>query len=84
MMLFDARLQLREKLTGVSTDVDIRLQVDKTDDGYTAYNPVASALVGRGTSPQGAILDYLNQQLHRVEAVAFNQQREVGNSSCLL
>ncbi len=74
MMLFDVRLSLRERPTGVSTEVDVRLQVEKTPDGgYKAFNPVTSPIWGAGATPQSAILDFLNQQLHSVEALTFNQ-----------
>ena len=73
-MMFDVRLVMREKRTGVNTEVDTRLQVSQAPEGYRAYNYDASPIVGKGATPQAAMLNYLDQQLHSVEALAMRKE----------
>ena len=73
-MMFDVRLMMKERQTGVITEVVITLQVDQTAEGYKAFNPLASSIIGTGATPQAALLNYLNQQLHSVEALAFHRE----------
>lgn len=78
-MMFDVRLTMKERHSGIATEVEVRLEVLRTGKGYETYT-LLSSIVGSGASPQSALLDYLNQQLHSLEALAFNQQRKQANN----
>lgn len=72
-MLFDIHLTLKERQTGITTEIDTRVEVQLTGDGYKTFNPTV-AHSGTGATPQAAILSYLHQLLHSEEALAFREK----------
>lgn len=59
-MLFDVNLRIKEAITEIGTDINIRLEVEQAESGlYIASNPIESPLIASGTSPRYAILEYL-------------------------
>lgn len=60
-MIFDVSLKIKEAITGIGTDVTIRLDVEQAPSGfYIASNSLVSPLVASGIAPQYAILEYLS------------------------
>lgn len=66
-MLIDVSLRIEEKANGVSTVVDVRLEVNQAPSGfYIASNPIVSPVIGSGGTPRDAVLDFLgNMFFHR-------------------
>ena len=60
-MVYDVSLTIKEEITGIGTDINIRLEVHQAESGlYIASNAQVSPICASGTAPRYAILEYLS------------------------
>jgi hypothetical protein len=65
-MVFDVHLSIKETTTGIGTDVNIRLEVNRAESGlYIASCPMESTFIAAGKTPRYAILEYLDNLFYR-------------------